>query len=109
MAASSSQKQSPNWWRDEMAIGTIRMQEMPRATGQQPSPASLFKLVLWGIALLLFVIVGLTIMFGSWYTIDQTQRGVLLRNGAFVGVVQPGLNFKWPWIETVYKIDMQTH
>lgn len=51
----------------------------------------------------------LTIIFGSWYTIDQTQRGVLLRNGAFVEVVQPGLHFKWPWVESVYKIDMQTH
>ena len=51
----------------------------------------------------------LTIALGSWYTIDQTRRGVLLRNGAFIEVVQPGLHFKWPWIETVYKIDMQTH
>src|SRR5215831_9186103 len=54
----------------------------------------------------LFVLMVLT---GSWYTIDQTQRGVLLRNGALVEVVQPGLHFKWPWIETVSKIDMQTH
>src|SRR5262245_30338207 len=51
----------------------------------------------------------LTILLGSWYTIDQTQRGVLLRNGAFVEVVQPGLHFKWPWIDAVAKIDMQTH
>jgi regulator of protease activity HflC (stomatin/prohibitin superfamily) len=53
-------------------------------------------------------ILALTIIFGSWYTVDQTQRGVLLRNGAFVEVVQPGLHFKTPWIESVYKIDMQT-
>jgi regulator of protease activity HflC (stomatin/prohibitin superfamily) len=51
----------------------------------------------------------LTVLLGSWYTIDQTQRGVLLRNGAFVEVVQPGLHFKWPWIDAVTKIDMQTH
>src|SRR5712692_4610043 len=51
----------------------------------------------------------LAVIFGSWYTIDQTQRGVLLRNGAFVEVVQPGLHFKWPWIDNVAKIDMQTH
>lgn len=51
----------------------------------------------------------LMIVFGSWYTVDQTQRGVLLRNGAFVEVVQPGLHFKWPFIEVVNKIDMQTH
>ncbi|HYT41711.1 MAG TPA: prohibitin family protein [Methylomirabilota bacterium] len=54
-------------------------------------------------------LVAITIAFGSWYTIDQTRRGILLRNGAFVEVVQPGLHFKWPWIEDVYKVDMQTH
>ena len=53
--------------------------------------------------------IGLTVIFNSWYTIDQTQRGVLLRNGALVDVVQPGLHFKMPWVESVYKIDMQTH
>lgn len=51
----------------------------------------------------------LTIVFGSWYTIDATQRGVLLRNGALVEVVQPGLHFKLPMIESVAKVDMQTH
>jgi regulator of protease activity HflC (stomatin/prohibitin superfamily) len=61
------------------------------------------------VILLLAGLLVLTIIFGSWYTIDQTQRGVLLRNGALVEVVQPGLHFKWPWIETVSKIDMQTH
>jgi regulator of protease activity HflC (stomatin/prohibitin superfamily) len=45
----------------------------------------------------------------AFYTIDETRRGVLLRNGAFVEVVQPGLHFKWPIIEDVRKIDMQTH
>ena len=60
--------------------------------------------VVGGMAVL-FVLIVLS----SWYTIDQTQRGVLLRNGAFVEVVQPGLHFKWPWFESVYKIDMQTH
>lgn len=63
----------------------------------------------YAIIVSLLALFGLTIVFGSWYTIDQTQRGVLLRNGAFVEVVQPGLHFKWPWIDTVSKIDMQTH
>ena len=65
---------------------------------------NLGTMIVGGIAGLVF----LTIIFGSWYTIDQTQRGVLLRNGAFIEVVQPGLHFKLPWIESVYKIDMQT-
>jgi regulator of protease activity HflC (stomatin/prohibitin superfamily) len=63
----------------------------------------------YAIIVSLLALFGLTVLFGSWYTIDQTQRGVLLRNGAFVEVVQPGLHFKWPWIDTVSKIDMQTH
>jgi regulator of protease activity HflC (stomatin/prohibitin superfamily) len=63
-----------------------------------------------GIIFVVFVtFIALFIVFGSWYTIDQTQRGVLLRNGAYVETVQPGLHFKWPWVESVYKIDMQTH
>src|SRR5262249_9174409 len=61
------------------------------------------------VILLLAGLLVLTIVVGSWYTVDQTQRGVLLRNGALVEVVQPGLHFKWPWIESVSKIDMQTH
>jgi regulator of protease activity HflC (stomatin/prohibitin superfamily) len=54
-------------------------------------------------------LIVLSILMGSWYTIDQTQRGALLRNGALVSVVAPGLHFKWPFIDNVVKIDMQTH
>jgi regulator of protease activity HflC (stomatin/prohibitin superfamily) len=66
---------------------------------------NLFFPILLGLAVLL----GIMVIFGSWYTIDQTERGVLLRNGAIIGVEQPGLHFKWPFFEAVYKIDMQTH
>lgn len=62
-----------------------------------------------GIIAGILVLVGISVAFGSYYTIDETVRGVLLRNGAFVEVVQPGFHMKFPWIDTVYKIDMQTH
>lgn len=52
---------------------------------------------------------ALTILGGSWYTVDQTQRGVILRNGAIIGTAQPGLGFKVPWVDSIYKINMQTH
>jgi regulator of protease activity HflC (stomatin/prohibitin superfamily) len=61
--------------------------------------------ILFGI----LALIAATVVLGSWYTVDQTQRAVRLRNGAFVEVVQPGLHFKWPWIESIAKIDMQTH
>ncbi len=57
------------------------------------------------------VIIGiftLLIMFGSWYTVDQGERGVLLRNGAYVRTVEPGLGFKLPWFESVAKISVKT-
>jgi len=54
------------------------------------------------------VLFGVILVFGSWYTVDQTERGVLLSNGAFTEVIQPGLHFKLPWVQSVYKIDMQT-
>lgn len=53
-------------------------------------------------------IVGLLTLFGSWFTVDQGQRGVRLYNGAFEGIVQPGLGFKLPWVESVEKIDIRT-
>lgn len=49
---------------------------------------------------------GLSVLFGSWYTVDQTERGVLVRNGAYVSTEQPGLHFKFPLIEDVTKINI---
>jgi regulator of protease activity HflC (stomatin/prohibitin superfamily) len=59
-----------------------------------------------GIAVLLLLLVTLM---GSWYTVDETERGVLLRNGAIVKVVEPGLSFKIPFIETVKFISVQSN
>jgi len=30
-------------------------------------------------------LIGLTVLGGSWYTVDQGERGVILRNGAITG------------------------
>jgi regulator of protease activity HflC (stomatin/prohibitin superfamily) len=81
------------------------MQGIPPLPPQRTATGIKAGLIIGGVAGLILI----TTTFGSWYTVDQTQRGVLLRNGAFESVVQPGLNFKFPWIESVYKIDMQTH
>jgi regulator of protease activity HflC (stomatin/prohibitin superfamily) len=52
-------------------------------------------------------LLGLTIIFGSWYTIDQRERGVILRNGALIGTAKPGLNFKLPIIDDVVRISLE--
>ena len=61
------------------------------------------------IPVLVGAVIVLSAIFGSWYTIDQTERGVLLRNGLFVGVVEPGLHFKIPFFDSIKRIDMKTH
>lgn len=53
-------------------------------------------------------LVLMMVFFGAWYTVDETERGVLLRNGALVGVVEPGLSFKTPFIESVRLISVQS-
>lgn len=53
------------------------------------------------------LLLGLTIVFGSWYTIDQRERGVILRNGAVIGVATPGLNFKLPILDSVVRISLE--
>jgi regulator of protease activity HflC (stomatin/prohibitin superfamily) len=62
-------------------------------------------MLLSGVAVLL----GLTVVLGSWYTIDQGERGVLLRNGRLVGIAEPGLGFKLPMIDSVVRVSIQTH
>lgn len=64
-------------------------------------------LSLGGVAVV--ALVGLSTIFGSWYTIDQTERGVVLRNGKIVDTADPGLHFKLPFIMDVAKISTQSH
>jgi regulator of protease activity HflC (stomatin/prohibitin superfamily) len=53
------------------------------------------------------VIVVVIIAAGSWYTVDQTERGVKLRYGAVIGTAQPGLGFKVPLIDSVEKVSVK--
>src|SRR3977135_2694679 len=52
-------------------------------------------------------LVVLVAILGSWYTVDQTERGVLLRNGAVIGHAQPGLGFKVPLIDGVERLSVK--
>ncbi len=51
---------------------------------------------------------GLTILGGSWYTVDSGYRGVQIRNGAVTGTAEPGLGFKMPIIDKVVDISVQS-
>lgn len=46
------------------------------------------------------------VLFNSFKLVDERQRGVVLRFGAFNRIMTPGANFKWPWpVESVTIID----
>src|SRR5215471_18550675 len=70
----------PHRRRKQMSIQTRRSEESPMPSPNNPAFGAWLGLA----ALVVVGIVVLSIIFGSWYTVDQTQRAVLLRNGAFV-------------------------
>lgn len=52
--------------------------------------------------------IGGSIAFGSFYTVDEGERAVVLRNGAVVGVADPGLHWKTPIIDDTHTISIQS-
>lgn len=61
-----------------------------------------------GLGAIGLIFLGLiTILGGSWYTIDQGERGVVLRNGAILAEADPGLNFKLPILDDVERISLR--
>lgn len=53
-------------------------------------------------------LIALTVIGGSFYTVDQGERGVITRNGAVIGTAEPGLGFKMPIIDSIREINVQT-
>lgn len=56
-----------------------------------------------------FVIAFVLIAFlwSTWFTISPEEVGVILRFGKYSRTVEPGLNFKLPWIESVTKVPVK--
>ncbi|MCC5854126.1 MAG: prohibitin family protein [Idiomarina sp.] len=44
---------------------------------------------------------------GSFYTVDEGERGVVIRYGSLINVADPGLHFKIPLVDSVRKISVQ--
>ncbi len=53
------------------------------------------------ILLALAAFFALTIVLGSYFTVQQQSRAIIERFGKYVRTAKPGLNFKMPYIETV--------
>ena len=52
-------------------------------------------------------LLALIVVMGSWYQVDQGERGVHLRNGAVIGSAEPGLGFKLPIFDDIKRISVQ--
>lgn len=83
---------------NETQFEEIRRQTREKEYQQQ---VRLMKRIISGVIAFGIFIVIMTIVFGSWYTIAQTERGIVLRNGAYVDTAEPGLHFKMPWVSSV--------
>jgi regulator of protease activity HflC (stomatin/prohibitin superfamily) len=73
-----------------------------------PASSSRRNIILKAIVIIVLIIIfGPIFVGGSFYTVDQGERGVILRNGAVVGTAEPGLGFKLPIFDKVVKISVQ--
>src|ERR1700724_4237082 len=54
----------------------------------------------WGIIAIVAFFVLSTIL-GSFFTVNTAQVAVITRFGTFLRVAEPGLNWKWPFIDSV--------
>ncbi|RHW75692.1 FtsH protease activity modulator HflK [Colwellia sp. RSH04] len=61
------------------------------------------------IGLSIILIIGLVVYaFSGFYTIKEAEKGIVLRFGKYAGTVDPGINFKWTFIDRVIPVDMQS-
>ncbi|MGO3183539.1 MAG: FtsH protease activity modulator HflK [Aequorivita sp.] len=71
------------------------------------SVGGIIDLISRNIKAILLVIVVLIVAFGSFFQVEPEEVGVITRFGKYVRTVDPGLNFKIPFAETVYKVPVE--
>jgi regulator of protease activity HflC (stomatin/prohibitin superfamily) len=67
------------------------------------TPMKIIKWIVAGVS----GIVAIFLLGGTFYTVDEGERGVILRNGKVIGTAAPGLNFKLPVIDQVKMLDVK--
>ena len=56
----------------------------------------------------LIVLFALSVLLGSFFTVETAQVAIVQRLGKFARVAGPGLNWKTPYLETVvYRLSMK--
>ncbi len=60
-----------------------------------------------GISIALIVAI-LVYVFSGFYTIKEAEQGIVLRFGQYTGNVEPGLRWKWTFVDRIIPVDIQT-
>ncbi len=63
--------------------------------------------VFGNVKLILLILVLIVALFGSFFQIGAEEAGVITRFGKYNRTVESGLNFKVPFVETVYKVAVE--
>lgn len=61
-----------------------------------------------GIVAIGSVIAVVAVIMSGWFTVEQGQRGVVLRMGALHSIAEPGFHFKIPFMDSVYDMEVRT-
>lgn len=73
-----------------------------------PEPVdNLVKIVQRNFRLIAIVIIGIVFATGAFFQVEPEEVGVITRFGKYIRTVEPGLNIKMPFAETVYKVPVE--
>ena len=76
-----------------------------KSSGSNKNSGSSFSSIGIGI-IVVIALVGYA--FSGFYTIKEAEKGIVLRFGQYAGTVDPGLRWKWTFIDRIIPVDMQT-
>lgn len=57
---------------------------------------------------ILLIVAAVVYAFSGFYTIKEAEQGIVLKFGEYSGTVEPGINWKWTFVDRIIPIDMQT-
>ena len=65
------------------------------------------KKIFSNIRLIALIVIAGILLFSAFFQIDTEEAGVVTRFGKYVRTVDPGLHFKVPFVEKVYKVPVE--
>jgi membrane protease subunit HflK len=74
-------------------------------SGQEMSPA--LKKIFQNIKAIVAIVIVLLVAWSGFFQVGPEEAGVIVRFGQYTKTVMPGLNFKVPFIEQVYKVPVE--